>query len=204
MLVEECAGPADGASPPAGPKLGNVMVVVPPWTETPGRAGAPLVPLPAPPGPGFGEMPPRALGSVPRPVPSLPAPDPSPCSPLPGPLPLPIPAPPPLPPSPLFAVPLGDMASAPPPVELGTPTFVPGWLETTTPEPAAFPPAFDGGATGEPKSSVPPAPAPLLPRPLPARVLPPPKPGGGGTTVASPKRVPADGPERLLPPEPFF
>ena len=120
-------------------------------------------------------MPPCALGSEPRPAPSLPAPEPSPCNPLPGPLPRPMPDPPPLPPRPVFAVPVGDMAIAPPPVEFGRPTFVPGWLEMTTPLPAAFPPALAGGATAEPKSSGPPAPVPLLPRPLPERALPPPR-----------------------------
>src|SRR6202795_750693 len=173
-LVEERPGPVDGASPPGDPKLGSVRVVVPPCTETPGIAGVPLLPVPAPPGPGYGEIPPRAFGSEPRPVPCLPAPEPSPCNPLAGPLPLPMPDPPPLPPRPLFAVPLGDMAIAPGPVEFGNPTFVPGWLEMTTPLLAAFPPALLGGATEEPKSSGPPAPVPLLPRRLPERALPPP------------------------------
>ena len=190
-LVEERPGPVDGASPPGAPKLGKLMVVVPPCTDTPGTAGVPLVPVPAPPGPGYGEIPPCALGSEPRPVPSLPAPDPSPCSPLPEPLPLPMPAPPPLPPSPVFAVPLGDMARAPPPVEFGSPGLVPGWLEMTTADPGAFPPALLGGATEEPRSSGPPAPVPLLPRPLPERALPPPRPGGGGTTSAEPRSEPA-------------
>jgi hypothetical protein len=107
-------------------------------------------------------------------------------------LPLPMPDPPPLPPRPVFAVPLGDMARAPPPVEFGSPGFVPGWLEMMIPEPAAFPPALLGGATEEPRSSGPPAPAPLLPRPLPERALPPPKPGGGGTTSAEPRSELAD------------
>lgn len=137
-------------------------------------------------------MPPRALGSEPRPAPSLPAPDPSACRPLPGPLPLPMPGPPPLPPRPLFALPVGDMAMAPGSDEFGRPTFVPGWLEITTPLPAVFPPAFAGGANGEPRSSCAPAPFPLLPRPLPERDLPPPRLGGGGTTVAEPSSDPAD------------
>ncbi len=88
---------------------------------------------------------------------------------------------------------------APPPVAFGRPTFVPGWLEITTPLPAAFPPAFVGGAAAEPKSRGPPAPAPLLPRPLPERDLPPPTLGGGGTTLADPN-VPA----RLLFPRGAF
>ena len=83
------------------------------------------------------------------------------------------------------------MARAPPPVEFGSPGFVPGWLETTTPVPGALPPAFVGGDTGEPKSSGLPVPFPLLPRPLPERALPPPGPGGGGTTSAEPSSEPA-------------
>src|SRR5580658_2167007 len=130
-------------------------------------------------------MPPRALGSVPCPAPCLPAPEPSPCNPLPGRLPLPLLDPPPLPPRPVLAVAAVDLARAPL-VEFGSPTFVPGWLEITTPLPAAFPPAFFGGATAEPRSSGLPAPAPLLPRPLPERALPPPNPGGGGITSAAP------------------
>src|ERR1035438_7647444 len=139
-------------------------------------------------------MPPRAFGSEPRPAPSLPAPEPSPCNPLPLPLPLPMLDPPPLPPRPVLAVPLGDMAMAPPPVELGKPTFEPGWLEITTPEPAAFPPLFAGGATDEPISRGPPAPLPFAPRPLPERALPPPIPGGGGTTSTEPGNAPSNVP----------
>ena len=190
--MEECPGPLLGASPPGAPKLGRLMTwVVPPCTETPGTAGE-LVPLPVPPGPGYGEIPACALGSEPCPAPSLPAPEPSPCKPLPEPLPLPMPGPPPLPPSPVFAAPLGDIARAPGVAVLGTPILLPGWLETTTPVPAAFPPALLGGATDEPRSSGPPAPVPLLPRPLPERALPPPRPGGGGTTSAEPTSDPAD------------
>ncbi len=112
--------------------------------------------------------------------------------------------PPPLPPRPVFAVPVGDMARAPL-VEFGSAALVPGWLETTTPLPAALPPAFFGGATEEPRSSGPPAPAPLLPRPLPESALPPPRPGGGGTTSAAPSSEFADCPARLpFPWEPFF
>src|ERR1700731_3411916 len=47
------------------PKLGRVTIVLPPLTETPGTAGVPLGLLPVPPGPMAGEMPPRALRSVP-------------------------------------------------------------------------------------------------------------------------------------------
>src|SRR5271169_369783 len=190
-FTEECPGPEPGASPPGAPKLGSVTVVVPPSTDTPGIAGVPVVPLPAPPVPGYGEMPPRALGSEPRPVPSLPAPEPSPCNPLPGPLPLPMPDPPPPPPRPVFDVLVGDMARAPL-VEFGSPTLVPGWLEITTPLPAALPPALLGGDIAVPRSSGLPAPVPLLPRPLPERALPPPRPGGGGMTLAAPSSEPAD------------
>ena len=66
-------------------KLGRVTTLLPPRTSTPGAAGLPLAALPAPPGPGVGEMPPRAEGSEPRPEPDLPAPVDSPLSPLPGP-----------------------------------------------------------------------------------------------------------------------
>src|ERR1700733_4021868 len=181
--VDDLPGPP-GELPFGGPKLGSVMLVVPPSTETPGIAGVPLVPLPAPPGPGYGEIPLRALESAPRPEPSLPAPEPSPESPLPGPLPRPMPFPPPLPPRSLFAVPSGDIAIAPPPFEFGKPTVDPGWLDTTTPFPEAFP-LLPGGAIDEPRSSGPPAPLPLLPRPAPVSAFPPPTPptvGGGGTT----------------------
>jgi hypothetical protein len=180
--------------------------VLPPCTETPGMAGEPLAPRPAPPGPGYGEIPARADGSDPRPVPSFAAPELSPDSPLPGPLPLPIPDPPPEPPMPIFAVPDGDMASAPPlPPEFGSPTFVPGWLETTTPdcplgpdagalgapdEPVALP-LLLGGAAAVPRSSIDPVPLPLVPRPLPVGNCPPPRPGGGGTRSADPIKVPA-------------
>ena len=198
-LMEEWPGPVDGASPPGDPKLGSVTVVVPPSTDTPGIAGAPLAPVPAPPSPGYGEIPPRAFGSEPRPVPSLPAPEPSPRRPLPGPLPLPMPAPPPLPPRPLVAVPLGDMAIAPVPVEFGSPGCDPGLLETITPLPAAFPPEWLGGATDEPRSKGLPAPVPLLPRPLPESALPPPTPGGGGTTSVEPRSDPAAWAERPPP-----
>src|SRR5271154_2061385 len=104
LLAEERPGPAVGDSPPGAPKLGKLIVVVPPSTETPGIAGSLLVRVPAPPAPGYGEIPPRAFGSEPCAVPSRPAPEPSPCNPLPEPLPFPSPAPPPLPPRPVLAV----------------------------------------------------------------------------------------------------
>ena len=47
----ERPGVAAGFEPE--PKLGKVtMLLLPPFTETPGIAGVPLVPVPAPPGPG--------------------------------------------------------------------------------------------------------------------------------------------------------
>lgn len=78
---------------------------------------------------------------------------------------------------------------APPPFEFGKPTFDPGWLDTTTPFPAALP-LLPGGATDDPRSSGPPVPLPLLPRPLPVRDLPPPTLGGGGTTAFASSPVP--------------
>src|SRR5215831_192756 len=187
--TEECPGPLP-ASPFGGPKLGKV-IVFPPCTETPGIAGLLVAPLPEPPGPGYGEIPPFADGSDPRPTPSLPAPDPSPCNPLPGPIPLPIPFPPPAPPTPVFAVPVGDIAITPPLPAFGTPIFVPGCVDTTTPDPAALPPVLGGGPTATPRSSGPPDPAPLLPRPLPLSPVPPPRLGGGGTTALDPRIAPA-------------
>src|ERR1700730_12722106 len=74
------------------------------------------------------------MGSDPEPVPSLPAPEPGPENPLPGPSPRPMPAPPPDPPRPGLSPPVGDIAKAPLPPLPGSPTFDPGWLETTTPE----------------------------------------------------------------------
>src|SRR5271169_5664705 len=69
-----------GSLLPAEPKLGRVtmLLVLPPRTSTPGTAGAPVGAVPAPPGPGVGEIPPRALRSEPTPVPALPAPEPAP------------------------------------------------------------------------------------------------------------------------------
>ena len=53
VLVGGRMAGAVGRSVAAGaPKLGRVIVVVPPSTETPGMAGVPLAPVPAPPGPG--------------------------------------------------------------------------------------------------------------------------------------------------------
>jgi hypothetical protein len=76
-----------GALLPSEPKLGRVTMVLPPRTSTPGTAGAPVGALPAPPGPGVGEIPPPTLGSEPTLVPVLPAPEFAPARPLPGRLP---------------------------------------------------------------------------------------------------------------------
>src|SRR6202040_2051654 len=118
-------GAPDGFVPEL--KLGKVMtLLLPPFTETPGIAGEPLGPVPAPPGPGYGELAPRALGSDPGPLPSLPAPGPGPENPLPGPSPRPIPSPPPDPPRPGLSPPDGDIAKAPLPPLPGIPTCDPG------------------------------------------------------------------------------
>ena len=98
--------------------------LLPPFTETPGMAGVPLVPVPAPPGPGYGEIPPFAMGSDPGPVPSLPAPEPGPENPCLGPSPRPTPPPPPDPPKPGLSLPVVDMAKAPLPPLPGNPTFI--------------------------------------------------------------------------------
>ena len=44
--------PGAEAPPPSAPKLGKVTMLLPPCTETPGRGGLPVVPVPAPPEPG--------------------------------------------------------------------------------------------------------------------------------------------------------
>src|SRR5208337_4559265 len=107
---------------PSAPKLGSVMMLLlPPCTETPGTGGLLREPFPAPPLPGYGEIPALADVSEPRPVPCLVAPDPSPLSPLPEPTPLPIPVPPPEPPSPGLSPPPGDIASDPGPPLFGSP-----------------------------------------------------------------------------------
>src|SRR5438132_6479795 len=60
--VPEWPGKSGGSAEP--PKLGSV-IVPPPETETPGAAAGPLAPLPAPPGPGNGEIPLFAFNSEP-------------------------------------------------------------------------------------------------------------------------------------------
>src|SRR5439155_417024 len=102
-----------------------------------------------------GEIPPRAILSEPRPLPSFPAPEPSPEKPLPGPLPRPMPVPPPDPPNPLLRPPEGDKANDPAPPLPGTPTLEPGWLDTTTPVSDPTPPLL-GGAAVSPTSRDPP------------------------------------------------
>ena len=177
-------------------KLGRLTTVLPPRTSTPGAAGIPVGAVPAPPGPGVGEIPPRALGSEPRAVPDFPAPVLSPVRPLPGPLPLPIPVPPPVPPSPGWSPPVGDMASDPLP-PLPTPAVEPGSVESTTPEVSAFPPAPFGGARSEPMSPGPPSPVPRLPEPEPP--VPEPTEGGGGTTLLARSPPLPDPPEFRVP-----
>src|SRR5690349_2052231 len=115
---------ARGSLAPA-PKLGRVIMLLPPWTETPDIEGLPP-PFPAPPPPGYGDVPARAIASEPRPEPSFAEPVPSPTGPLAGPVPIAVPLPPPAPPTPGFAPPEGDMASAPAPPLPGTPTVFPG------------------------------------------------------------------------------
>lgn len=124
-------------------------------------------------------------------MPALAAPDPSPVMPLPGPVPRPIPVPSPEPPSPLLAVPEGDIAIEPGVLPLGTPFADPGSLETTTPFPPPLPPAaVAGGASTEPASFRPPMPAPRVPLPRRVRASPPLRFGGGGTIFADPRVVP--------------
>src|SRR5580658_10130634 len=184
-------------------KLGRVtMFVLPPRTSTPGAAEVPVGAVPAPPGPGVGEIPARtlALGSEPRPVPDFPAPVASGVffaeRPLPGPVPAPIPAPPPEPPRPGLSPPEGDMASDPLPPVLGVPGLEPGSADNTTPELSLlFPAALLGGARAEPIS---PRPTPFLPeaeRPEPGSAE-----GGGGMTLLA-RRVPLPEPLEFLVPE---
>jgi hypothetical protein len=183
--------PAGEGCVPSVPKPGRLtMPLLPPRTETPGTAGDPLAPLPVPPGPAPGEIPPRAIGSEPGPVLSFPPPGPGPENPLPEPLPRPIEVPPPAPPRPGFAPPEGDMARDPDPPVPGTPTFDPGWFETTIPAAFPFPPELAGAETS-PTSPAPPSPMPRLPRPRPLSEEPPETVGGGGTTPAPNRAAPA-------------
>ncbi|PYX09347.1 MAG: hypothetical protein DMG88_06775 [Acidobacteria bacterium] len=139
-------------------------MLLPPFTSTPRIGGFPFVPLPAPPGPGYRDVPPRAITSEPRPLPSFPAPEPSPVNPLPGPLPRPMPVPPPDPPKPAFSPPDGDKANDPAPPLPGTPILEPGRSDAMIPVPDPVPPLL-GGAAMSPTSRAPPNPAPRLPRP---------------------------------------
>jgi hypothetical protein len=134
--------------------------------------------VPAPPGPGVGEIPPRALDSEPTLVPVLPAPEPAPVMPLPEASLRPMLEPPPEPPRPGLSPPEGDMASEPLPLP-GTATVEPGWDEITTPDALAVPLSPLGGARTDPASPGPPRPEPFLPRPL--SPGPEPTEGGGGT-----------------------
>src|ERR1700692_4307544 len=179
-FIEERPGRL-GSLPPSDPKLGRVTTVLPPRTSTPGTAGEPVGALPAPPGPGVGEMPPREFRSAAWPVPGLPAPAPSPDKLLPGPSPRTRPLPRPEPPSPGWSPPGGDMASDPWEPLPGTPKLEPGWAEITTPEVSRFPPAPLGGASDELASPEEPRPMPFLPKP--GRPDSEPIDGGGGMTL---------------------
>ncbi|HLK31602.1 MAG TPA: hypothetical protein VKT29_00850, partial [Terriglobales bacterium] len=74
------------------------------------------------------------------------------------------------------------MARAPPAALPGIPTFVPGAIDITTPDPAALPPEAGAGTGAGPKAAR--APLPFFPVPpaLPALSAVPPTLGGGGTT----------------------
>src|SRR3954454_18560906 len=82
------------------PNAGIVTTLLPPLMSTPRIGGFPAGRFPAPPGPLPGEIPPRASGSDPRPVPDFAAQPPLPVIVLPGPFPWPVPVPPPAPPRP--------------------------------------------------------------------------------------------------------
>src|SRR5579863_238570 len=185
-LTDERPGRLGFPLPTLEPKS-TVTMLLPPATDTPGTAGVPAVALPAPPGPGVGEMPAFAAGSEPISVPALPPPEPAPFAPpaimpLPGPSPRTMPEPPPEPPRPGFSPPAGDMAMEPGRAFAGSPTFGPGSFETTTPESAPLP-EERGGATTAPASRGAPSPGPLLPRPEPVSPSALPRDGGGGTTL---------------------
>jgi hypothetical protein len=82
------------------------------------------------------------------------------------------------------------MASAPA-LLLGAPTFDPGSLDMTAPDPPPLPPPV-GGASTEPESIDPPKPEPLAPLPEPKAAVPPPTPGGGGITFPARSVPPGD------------
>src|SRR6202162_2607540 len=187
-------------------KLGRLTTfVLPPRMSTPGAAEVPVGAVPAPPGPGVGEIPARTLifGSEPRPAPDFPAPVASPVvfsvMPLPGPVPVPMPDPPPEPPRPGLSLPEGDSARDPLPPVPGMPGLDPGSDDSTTAELSALPTAFLGGARTEPTSPAPPRPVPLLPDPdSPAAE---PVEGGGGMTLLA-RRSPFPEPPEFLAPVP--
>src|SRR6478736_4503459 len=93
-----------------------------------------------------------------------------------------MPEPPPEPPNPGWSPPVGDIASEPVFAVGGSPTLVPGWLETIVPASLPLPAVF-GGVMLDPTSSGAPSPAPLRPIPAPVAFDPPPIDGGGGTTL---------------------
>lgn len=205
----------DGATLLPESKLGRVtmvLLVLPPRTSTPGAAGDPVGEVPAPPGPGVGEIPLRALESEPWPGPVLPAPAASadfspffsPARPLPGPVPVPIPEPPPAPPRPGLSPPAGDRASEPlPPVP--RPGLGPGLVERTIPELSCpelsrFPAELLGGARTEPTSPGPPRPEPFLPEPEVPEAEP--IEGGGGTMLLA-RSVPLPEAPEVCVPEPW-
>ena len=168
------------AEPP--PKLGSVTML-PPWTEMPAVLGTPVrLPVPAPPGPGMGEVPALAVELAPGPLPDFALPAPLPSCAAPEPAPVVFPAPPPVPPIPAVAPPVGDIAKAPREPMSGTPTVVPGLLEMMAAEFWLFPPEFPGDAVGAPASNGSPVPLPVRPMPRPEVWLD--KLGGGGTTLA--------------------
>ena len=184
-------------------KLGRVTMelVLPPRTSTPGAAGEPVGAEPAPPGPGVGEIPERAMGSEPCSAPDFPAPESLPVSPLPGPGPWPMLEPLPEPPRPGLSPPEGDMARDPLPPVPGMPGLDPGSVDNTTPELSLLPVEPLGGARAEPRSPGPPSPEPLLPEP--ESPGPEPTEGGGGMTLLASRPPPPEPEEfRVLDPWP--
>ena len=168
-------------------------------------AGEPVVPFPAPPGPGYCEIPPRALGSEPRPVPAFPCPrlnllrvtrcrghclcqcpirrhyhrgHSSPCRWV------------------TWRLRRRRWSLA---IRVAIRV---GWKRSLHCR-QRFLPAYWVELRRSPDRADRQRPIPLLPRPLPERALPPPRPGGGGTTSAEPRSEPAAWPERPFPPTAF-
>src|SRR5271165_2585810 len=122
LAVEWLAAVGSGA----GPKLGRLTTLSPPETETPGTRDAPWLRLPAPPGPGIGELPVRSKGLAARPSPTAVEPEPTHTGELPELNPRPIPLPFPAPPAPGAALPVGDIAKVPFSTFAGRPGCLPG------------------------------------------------------------------------------